>query len=55
VTRTAMTEGERRRVVRRLRGQLRRIGLRDHFGAPTGPEARAAVDRLARSVEAVPA
>ena len=46
---------ERRRVARRLRGQLRRIGLRDHFDAPTGALARGAVDRLARSLEAVPA
>jgi hypothetical protein len=44
-----------RRVVRRLRGQLRRIGLRDHFDAETGPLARAAVDDLARSLEAMPA
>ena len=50
-----MPAGDRRRVVRRLRGQLRRTGLRDHFDAPTGPLARAAVDRLARLVEAVPA
>jgi hypothetical protein len=46
---------DRRRVVRRLRGQLRRIGSRDHFDAPAGPLARAAVDRLARATEAVEA
>lgn len=44
---------DRRRVVRRLRGQLRRIGLRDHFGAPTGGLAREAVNRLAGASEAV--
>lgn len=44
---------ERRRTARRLRGQLRRIGLRDHFDAPTGRHARAAVDRLARASESV--
>ena len=54
-TRNEMPASERRRVVSRLRGQLRRIGLRDHFDAPSGALARAAVDRLARSVEAVPA
>lgn len=46
---------ERRRLVRRLRGQLRRIRLRDHFDAPTGGAAASAVDRLARSVALVPA
>jgi hypothetical protein len=45
---------ERRRIVRRLRADLRRIGLRDHFDAAGGPSARAAVDRLARSVEGIP-
>jgi hypothetical protein len=44
-----------RRTVRRLRGELRRIGQRDHFGAPGGAIARAAVEELARSVEAIPA
>lgn len=44
---------ERRRLVRRLRGQLRRIGLRDHHAAPSGPRARAAVDALARAEDAV--
>jgi hypothetical protein len=42
---------ETRRAIRRLRGQLRRIAQRDHFGAPTGASARAAVDALARSLE----
>jgi hypothetical protein len=46
---------EHRRALRRLRGQLRRIASRDHFDAPTGPLARAAVDRLARSTKAVEA
>jgi hypothetical protein len=44
---------ERRRMVRRLRGQLRRIGLRDHYAAPSGPQAREAVDDLARVEDAV--
>ena len=44
---------ERRRATRRLRGQLRRIALRDHFQAPTGRLARAAVENLARSAEEV--
>lgn len=38
-----------RRAVRRLRSELRRIGLRDFFGAPSGMPARAAVDALASS------
>jgi ChrB-like protein len=39
--------GERRRLVRRLRAELRRIGSRDYFGASAGPAARARVDDLA--------
>ena len=46
---------ERRRVTRRLRGQLHRIALRDHFQAPSGALARAAVDDLARSLDAISA
>jgi hypothetical protein len=42
---------ERRRVVRRLRAELRRIGSRDYFAAATGPAARARVDRLAAMTE----
>jgi hypothetical protein len=53
VTAGALSATERRRASRRLRGQLRRIALRDHFQAPTGALARAAVEDLARSVEAV--
>jgi hypothetical protein len=49
-----LDRAERRRAVRRLRGQLRRIGGRDYFAAPAGSEARAAVDRLAALAE-VPA
>jgi hypothetical protein len=48
-----LTPTERRRVTRRLRGQLRRIALRDHFQAPSGALARVAVDDLARSLETV--
>ena len=47
----AMDEAERRRAVRRLRGQLRRIGARDYFAAPCGSRARTEVDRLAERVE----
>lgn len=43
-----LTLAERRRLVRRLRAELRRIGLRDYFGADAGPAARARVDELAR-------
>ena len=49
----AISVTERRRAARRLRGQLRRIALRDHFQAPTAKRARAAVENLARLVEAV--
>lgn len=38
---------DRRRLVRRLRAELRRIGTRDYFGAAEGASARAAVERLA--------
>lgn len=44
---------ERRRTVRRLRAQLRRIRSRDYFAAAGGAAARAAVDGLARAAEAV--
>lgn len=45
---------DRRRAVRRLRGQLRRIAGRDYFAAPAGRAARAAVERLTDLAE-VPA
>ena len=48
-------DAERRRTVRRLRGQLRRIRLRDHFEAPTRVHAQVAVDRLASEPEVVEA
>jgi hypothetical protein len=50
-----VSDAERRRIVRRLRGQLRRIGLRDHFVAPSRAIAEAAVDRLASQPKAVEA
>jgi len=50
-----LTVAERRRLLRRLRAELRRIGSRDYFGAETGLAARARVDELARIGEAVPA
>jgi hypothetical protein len=43
----ALDANERRRAVRRLRAQLRRVGARDYFAAPAGARARAAVERLA--------
>jgi hypothetical protein len=48
-----LTPAERRRLVRRLRAELRRIGSRDYFGAETGPAARARVDELARMGEGI--
>jgi hypothetical protein len=50
----ALDSGDRGRAIRRLRGQLRRIGARDYFAAPIGPAARAAVEELAATAE-VPA
>jgi hypothetical protein len=38
---------EHQRLVRRLRGELRRIGTRDYFATPAGRIARASVERLA--------
>src|SRR5215204_6186340 len=46
-------EVARRRVVARLRRELRRIGSRDYFPAPIAERARAAVDALWNSLEAV--
>ncbi len=43
----ALTRVERRRVIRRLRAQLRRIASRDYFEAAAAPLARAIVERLA--------
>jgi ChrB-like protein len=48
-----LTLAERRRLARRLRAELRRIGSRDYFGAEAGPAARARVDELARMGEVV--
>jgi hypothetical protein len=42
-------EVERRRTLARLRRELRRVGSRDYFPPPDRDEARAAVERLARS------
>jgi hypothetical protein len=50
----ALGANERRRAIRRLRAQLRRIGARDYFAAPAGARARAALERLAARTE-VPA
>ena len=44
-------EGARRNTVRRLRGELRKIGRRDYFPPPERAEARSAVDELAASGE----
>ena len=47
--RAALTEqaGTRRATLRRLRGELRRIGRRDHFPPAERAQARRAVDELA--------
>lgn len=50
-----LTLVERRRLVRRLRAELRRIGSRDYFGAAAGRAARARVDELAGMGEEVTA
>jgi ChrB-like protein len=42
-----LTAAERRRLVRRLRAELRRISSRDYFGSAAGSPARSAVERLA--------
>lgn len=47
--------GSRKRTLGRVRRDLRRIHRRDYFRAPEGDEARAAVERLARSIEEVAA
>jgi DNA-binding transcriptional regulator PaaX len=46
-------ESVRRRTVGRLRRELRRIGSRDYFPGPIANRARAAVDELGDSLEAV--
>jgi hypothetical protein len=46
-------EVTRRRTVARLRRELRRIGSRDYFPGPIAKRARAAVDELGDSLEAV--
>jgi ChrB-like protein len=50
-----LTPAERTRLVRRLRAELRRIGLRDYFQAPGGAAARQRVERLAMAVAEAPA
>lgn len=47
----AAAQPERRRVLRRLRGEYRRIERRDHFPPPEREDARVAVGRLAASLE----
>jgi hypothetical protein len=46
----AQPPGPRRRTVGRLRRELRRIGLRDHFPPPDRDQARAAVAELAATL-----
>jgi hypothetical protein len=46
----AQPPGPRRRTVARLRRELRRIGLRDHFPPPDRDQARAAVAELAATL-----
>jgi hypothetical protein len=48
------SESARRRTMRRLRNELRRIRLRDFFPPPERAEALEAVDRLAHVHEGVP-
>ena len=48
-----LSDVDRRRLVRRLRAELRRIGSRDHFTAPSGPTARRRVDELATATAEV--
>ena len=43
----SLPPGPRRRTVGRLRRELRRIGLRDHFPPPERDQARVAVAELA--------
>jgi hypothetical protein len=50
---TCGSEADRRKTLRRLRAQLRRIGSRDYVGAPIGHLARQAVDRLAQMTQEV--
>jgi len=47
--------GRRKRTLGRLRRELRRIRRRDYFPPPEREEARAAVERLANSLEPVAA
>ena len=47
----AASDIERRRTLARLRRELRRIGLRDHFPPPERDQARVAVEALAALVE----
>jgi hypothetical protein len=46
----SLPPGPRRRTVGRLRRELRRIGLRDHFPPPERDQARAAVAELAATL-----
>jgi hypothetical protein len=46
----SLPPGPRRRTVGRLRRELRRIGLRDHFPPPQREQARAAVAELAATL-----
>jgi len=45
-----LSEVERRRLVRRLRAELRRIGSRDYFHAPGASAARDRVEQLAMAM-----
>jgi hypothetical protein len=52
-TQVADSDAVRRRTVERLRRELRRIASRDYFPSGMGDRARAAVETLGRSLEAV--
>jgi hypothetical protein len=53
--RTAESEDEpsRRRNLRLLRAELRRVRVRDYFGVPAGANATTAIDRLAPTGEEI--
>jgi hypothetical protein len=47
--------GARKRALRRLRAELRRVRRRDYFLAPERERARAAIEELAQRLDEVPA
>ena len=49
----ALPDPQRRRTLARLRREAKRVRSRDYFAAPSGDEARAALDQLAAAVQEV--